>query len=142
MIDLLTALALAAQAAPSAPSALGDIRMYLFYNGTGQLSEDVSPPSDFAGWNTTIRADDLLIVADIRTTGEQFVSAPELRIVARGPRNRILGQRRFRGILTSDEGHAYLPLWINDVTCAGDVHVTVTYGSQTRTETIALHCGE
>lgn len=141
MIIGIAAAALAAQTPAPAAATLGDIRMHLFYNGTGRLSEDVSPPSDFAGWNTTIRADDLVIVAEVRTTGEQFLERPELRIVARAGR-RVLGQRSFRGILTSDAGRAYLPLWLNDVTCAGDVRVTVTFGTQTRTETIALHCGE
>src|SRR5207253_10975843 len=98
--------------------------------------------NDIAGWHTTIHADDLVIVAEIRTRGEQFFDRPALRIVARGPHNRILGQRSFRGILTSDQGRAYLPLWLNDVTCAGDIQVTVTYGAQVRIETVALHCGE
>jgi hypothetical protein len=142
MIELIATAALAVQSQPTAPAELGDIRMYLLWHATGQLSEDVSPPSDFAGWNTTTRADDLLIVAEVRTTGEQYFDRPALRIVARGPHNRIIGQRSFRGILTSDAGRAFLPLWLNDVTCAGDIQVTVTYGAQTRTETIALHCGE
>ena len=142
MIDLIAAAALAAQSTPTAPALLGDIRMFLLWHTTGQLSEDVSPPSDFAGWNTTTRADDLLITAEVRTTGEQFFDRPALRIVARGARGRILGQRSFRAILTSDAGRAYLPLWLNDVTCEGDIQVTVTYGTQTRTETLPLNCGE
>ena len=142
MIDLIAAVALAAQSTPTAPAELGDIRMYLLMHATGQLSEDVSPPSGFGGWNTTIHADDLLITAEVRTRGEQFFDRPALRIVARGARGRILGQRSFRAILTSDAGRAYLPLWLNDVTCEGDIQVTVTYGTQTRTETIPLHCGE
>ncbi len=28
------------------------------------------------------------------------------------------------------------------LTCAGDIQVTVTYGTQTRTERLSLHCGE
>ena len=142
MIDLIAAAALAAQSTPTAPAELGDIRMHLFWRATGQLSVDISQPNDIAGWNTTIHADDLVIVAEIRTSGEQFFDRPALRIVARGAHGRILGQRSFRGILTSDEGRAYLPLWLNDVTCAGDIQVTVTYGAQTRSETVALHCGE
>ena len=142
MIGLTVAAAIAAQSTPTAPAELGDIRMFLLWHATGRLSEDVSPPSDFAGWNTTTRADDLLITAEIRTNGEQFFDRPALRIVARGAHGRILGQRSFRGILTSEAGRAYLPLWLNDVTCEGDIQVTVTYGGQTRTETIALHCGE
>ena len=142
MIDLIAAAALAAQSTPTAPAELGDIRMFLLMHATGQLSEDVSPPSTFGGWNTTIHADDLLVTAEIRTTGEQFFDRPTLRIVARGARGRVLGQRSFRGVLTSEQGRAYLPLWLNDVTCEGDIQVTVTYGTQTRSETIPMHCGE
>ena len=142
MFDLIAVAALAAQSRPTAPAELGDIRMHLFWHATGQLSADITQPNDFAGWNTTIHADDLVIVAELRTTGEQFFDRPALRIVARGDHGRILGQRSFRGILTSEAGRAYLPLWINDVTCAGDIQVTVTYGAQTRSETVALHCGE
>lgn len=142
MIGLITAAALAAQSTPTAPAELGDIRMFLLLRATGQLSGDITQPNDFAGWNTTIQADDVLITAEVRTRGEQYFDRPALTIVARGPRGRILGQRSFRGILTSDQGTAYLPLWLNDVTCAGDIQVTVTYGAQRRTETVALHCGE
>jgi len=140
MIDLIAAAAMAAQAQAPVASELGDIRMHLFYNRRGELSEDISPPNQFAGWNTTIEADDVLIVAEVRTTGEQFIERP-LRIVARRA-GRILGQRRFGAILTSDAGRAYLPLYLTDVTCGGDVQVTVTYGSQTRSETVTFECGE
>ena len=91
MIDLIAAAALAARSTPTAPAELGDIRMFLLWHATGQLSEDVSPPSDFAGWNTTTRADDLLITAEVRTRGEQFFDRPALRIVVRGAHGRILG---------------------------------------------------
>jgi len=46
-----------------------------------------------------------------------------------------------RGLAEGND-RANLPLWLNDATCAGDIQVTVTYGAQRRTETIALHCGE
>jgi hypothetical protein len=145
---ILAALALAAVPAAPPIAHLGEIRMHLFYTGTGQVSPDISPPYAFAGWNTAIGggeaagpADDLVVVAEVRADGEQYVERP-LTIVARGPRGRILGQRRFASLLTSDAGRAYLPLWLNDVTCAGDIRVTVTYGAETRTETLQLHCGE
>ena len=144
---LLAALA-AAVPHPVPPSHLGEIRMHLFYSGTGQLSPDVSPPRNFAGWNTIIGegdsagpADDMVVVAEVIAEGEQFIERP-LRIVARGPRGRVLGQRSFGAVSTSHQGRAYLPLWLNDVTCAGDVRVTVSYGAETRSETLQLHCGE
>jgi len=136
------------QAATPPASQLADLRMHLFYTESGRLSPDISPPHAAAGWNRVVsegsadeHADDLVIVAEIRTVGEQYIERP-LRIVARGPNSRILGQRRFNGILTSEAGRAYLPLWLNDVTCAGDIVVTVTYGSETRTETLQMRCGE
>jgi hypothetical protein len=134
-------LALLAAALAAAPSHLGEIRMHLFENATGRLSDDISPPSDFTGWNTTLRADDLVVVAEVVTTGEQFISRP-LTIVARRRGGRLLGQRSFRAILTSHEGHAFLPLWLSDVTCAGEVEITVTYGREIRRETLSLECGE
>lgn len=142
MIQLIAAGMLAAQVQTPVASELGDVRMHLFSNRTGRLSEDLTAPdSQFAGWNTLFEADDLVVVAEVRTTGEQFIERP-LRIVVRGPRNRILGQRVFRGILTSEAGRAYLPLFLNDITCAGDIQVTVTYGTDTHTERLSLRCGE
>ena len=45
-------------------------------------------------------------------------------------------------LAAAPHGHAGLPLWLNDVTCAGDVRVTVSYGAETRSEMPQLHCGE
>ncbi|MEA3014943.1 MAG: hypothetical protein QOD42_3488 [Sphingomonadales bacterium] len=141
MIDLIAAAALAAQ--PPAPVAaeLGNIRMRLFYRGSGELSENIAPPAQFAGWNTLFSADDMVVVAELRTAGEQHIGQP-LRIVARGRNNRVLAQRTFRSILTSSEGRAFLPLYLNDVACAGTIQVTVTFGRQSRAETLTLECGE
>ena len=145
MIELIAAAALAAQAQAPAPAPaaaeLGNIRMHLFYRGSGELSENIAPPAQFAGWNTLFSADDMVVVAELRTNGEQHIGRP-LRIVARGRNGRVLGQRTYRSILTSSEGRAYLPLYLNDVACAGNVQVSVTFGRQTRTATLTLECGE
>jgi len=149
MPSLLAAALLAAQpAAPPPPSQLGEIRMHLFYEATGRLSRDISPPNDFSGWNTIIGegsaeeyADDLVVVVEVRTSGHHFLETP-LRIVARGRNNRIIAQRRFATTLTSGAGRAYRALWLNDVGCEGRVVVTASYGSQSRSETLSLDCGE
>lgn len=141
MIDLIAAAALAAQTPAPVAAELGNIRMHLFYRGSGELSENIAPPAQFAGWNTLFEADDMVVVAELRTTGQQNIDRP-LRIVARGQGNRVLGQRSYRSILTSSEGRAYLPLYLNDVACAGNVQVTVTFGRQIRTETLTFECGE
>lgn len=140
MIDLIVAAALAAQDTPPPPSELGALSAYLLSNRTGQLSEDISPPDSGGHWNRVLEGDDIVVMQEVRTTGEQYLERP-LRIVARAGR-RILAQRTYRGILTTDEGRAYQHLVVPDATCAGDIQVTVTYGAQTLTETLQMRCGE
>ena len=147
MISSLAALALAGN--QPAAATLGEIRMHLFYQETGRLSPDISPPASFAGWNVGIgegdaeeAANDLLVVVEMRADGEQFVEMP-LRVVARGGEgNRILGERRWDSVLTSAGGRSYLPLYLRDVGCAGEIRVTATFGSANRSETLSLECGE
>ena len=147
MIMSLAALALAA--AQPAAGTLGDIRMHLFYQETGRLSPDISPPATFTGWNTGIgegdaeeAADDLVVVVEVRADGHQFIETP-LRVVARGGEgNRVLAERRWDSVLTSEAGRAYLPLYLRDVGCAGEIRVTATFGSANRSETLTLDCGE
>lgn len=126
---------------------LGEIRMHLFYQGTGRLSRDISPPNEFIGWNTSIGAgsaeeyaDDLVVVVEVRANGHQFIEQP-LRIVARNGR-RVLAQRSIPDTLTTQAGRAYHVLWIPDATCAGVIRVTASFGRETRSEAIALNCGE
>ena len=140
MIVWMTALAVAAQGQTAAASELGELRAYLLSNLTGQLSEDLSPPASGGHWNRVLEGDDIVVMQEIRTTGEQFLDRP-LRIVARVGR-RILAQRTYNGILTSNEGRAYQHLVIPDATCGGDIQVTVTYGTQSRSETLQMRCGE
>ena len=139
MIDLIAAAAFAAQEPPPRAE-LGEIRAYILSNRTGQLTEDISPPDSGGHWNRVLEGDDIVIFAEIRTTGEQYIERP-LRIVARAGR-RILGQRTHNGILTTSEGRAWLPLFLLNATCAGDIQVTATFGTQTRTETLQMRCGE
>ena len=145
----LAALLLAmAQAVPLVPVELGEIRMHLFYEHSGQLSDDISPPRDFAAWNTVTGggeagqpANDLLIVAELRTEGQQSIQSP-VRITASNERGRVLADRRFPDLFTSEAGRAYAPLWLPDAGCAGRIDVTVKFRNQIRTETLTLNCGE
>lgn len=141
-------LALAASTAQPATAELGEIRMHLFYTYSGQLSDDVSPPRAFAGWNVVIGegdalepADDLLVVVEVRADGHQFVEGP-LHVVARGRDDRLIAERRFDAALTSDNGSSFNPLWLTDVGCEGEIRVTATFAGRTSTETLELHCGE
>jgi hypothetical protein len=140
MIELIAAAVLAAAQEPQPASELGELRAYILSNRTGQYSDDISPPESGGHWNRVLEGDDIVVTQEIRTSGEQFLERP-LRIVARVGR-RLLAQRSNRGILTTEAGRAFQHLVVPDSTCAGDIQVTVTYGTQIRTETVALHCGE
>ena len=138
--------ALLAVLQPSAP-VLGEIQIHLFYQNTGRLSPDVSPPADFTGWNTVIGegdsdepATDMLVVAELRADGQQSISTPVHITVRAG--GRTLASRTFNGALTSEQGRAYLPVWLRDATCSGDILVEVRFAQQRRTETLTLNCGE
>jgi hypothetical protein len=148
VILALVAAAAAAQPAPPSTGTLGEIRMHLFYKESGRLSRDISPPNEFVGWNTIISegdaeeaADDLLVVVELRAAGEQNLDRP-LRIEVRNRSGRTIGRRDIAGTLTSGDGRAYHPLLLQDVGCEGTMRVTASFGAESRTEEIALNCGE
>jgi len=142
---IVAALALAL-ATPQKSVTLSDIRMHLFYETTGRLSPDLTQQRDFAGWNVIIGAgsaeepaDDLLVVAELRSTGEQFVQTP-LKIVATA-HGKVLASRVYRTFLMQN-GQVALPVWVKNAGCAGTISVTVTFGAQRRSEKLTLQCGE
>lgn len=127
---------------------LADIQMHLFYEASGRLSPDLTQQSDFAGWNVITGggsseepANDLLAVIKLKSSGEQFVNTP-LRIVVTGAKGKTLVSRAFRSFLIPKGGSAYLPVWVSDAGCAGEIKVTAQFGKQTRSESLGLECGE
>ena len=144
IVASLTLLAAASQATPT----LTDIRMHLFYEATGRLSPDLTQQTDFAGWNVIIGegsaeepANDLLVVAELKTSDEEFVRTP-LRIFVTDAKGKTLASREYRTFLIPKGGRAYLPVWVKNAGCAGTVKVNVRFGNQRRLETLELECGE
>lgn len=124
------------------------IRLHLFYEETGRLSEDISPPREYIGWNTIIGegeaeeiANDLLVAVEVRTVSKENVTQA-LQVVARGAKNRLIASRTFNDILTSEKGRAFKALLLRDVGCEGDVQVTATLGKSVKTTKLSLNCGE
>lgn len=151
MFQSLTVMLMAAAASQPASepvnASLGEIRMHLVYQETGRLSPDISPPNSFAGHNVIIgegsaeeNANDVLVLAEVRANGHQSFTGP-VAVSARVGR-RTIGSRRFNSMLTSNAGRTYLPLYLQDVGCAGNIQVEVRFGRERRTETLSLHCGE
>ncbi len=135
---------------------MGEIEVRLFYKGTGRLSENVlGKKQEFAFHNTIIGegdaeeyADDLLVSVTMSAgkfgtpeANHKYAGAP-VELVASDSTGKVLGRRVHKGVLTSYEGTERKVLWLNDVTCAGRVIVTATYGQQTKTAKLILGCGE
>jgi hypothetical protein len=144
MIDLMAAAAGAAMQ----PVALGEIRMHLFYQGTGRLSPDISPPHPFTAANTIIgegdaeeSADDLLVAVELRSDGQRTIDEP-LHIIVRGEGGAILAERRILSATTSAQGRVWLPLWVPAIGCAGALSVTATFGAQRAVESMSFYCNE
>jgi hypothetical protein len=140
---------LAAQAQPATPvpPRVGAFRMQLFYENSGRLSKDISPPVEFTGWNTIIgegsaeeAANDLLVTVEVRGPPGELIEAP-LSLVARA-NGKVVAQRRFEGLLTTVEGRTWKALWLPDVGCAGRIEVTATIGKSARKSVLSLDCGE
>ncbi|MEA3065668.1 MAG: hypothetical protein QOJ27_2120 [Sphingomonadales bacterium] len=145
MLALLLAAAAPAAQAPT----IGTVRMHLFLEETGKLSPNIAPPAEFTGWNTIIgegsapeAANDLLVVVEVRNGGGEANLTQPLIVVARGPKGKLLGQRRYTNLLSSGEGRVWKGLWLGDVGCAGHIEVTATIGRSTRKSAIDLDCGE
>ena len=113
--------------ADAGPAHLGQSQVRLWYQGTGRLSEDIAPPKAVPLWNSIIgegaaeeNADEALFTVEIRTAGEQNVAQP-LVLIASDKAGKVLSQRTFKSMMTSEAGAAVMPLWVRNIGCAGTV---------------------
>lgn len=134
-------------ATPATAAEIDAIRLHLFYEATGRLSPDIASPASFTAWNTIIGegdaeepASDLLVAVVVRADGHQFIETP-LRIRATNAEGRLLGERVFDAVLTSDEGVTVKPLWLSDVGCE-EINVIASMGSSHAETRLVLDCGE
>jgi hypothetical protein len=142
------AVLLGAGPARAAPR-IGEIRVHLLYEATGQVSPNIAPPADFTGWNTIIGegdadepANDLLILVEvIGNGGEENLGMP-LTITARGRGGRVIARRQVPTMLTSGARRVWKSLWLGGVGCEGRIEVVATIGSSSERARVNLDCGE
>lgn len=135
---------------------MSDVQARLFYSETGRFSDDIlARKKAFTFWNTIIgagdaeeNADDLLVSVSLSAgkfgtpeDNEQNIDGP-LTIKATDARGKVLGSRTFKNMLTGVGGSTTLPLWLNDVTCAGRVTVEARFAGKTKTAVLEMDCGE
>lgn len=157
MLMLLLASAAFAQAGgPASSVTMGDVEVRLFYKETGRLSDNVlGRKKDFTFHNTVIgegdaeeSADDVLVSVAMSAgkfgtpeDNHKFVNSP-VELVARDRTGRILGRRKHDSVLTSYAGKDVKVLWLNDVTCTGEVTITALYAGKSKSTKVVMGCGE
>jgi hypothetical protein len=57
-------------------------------------------------------------------------------------KGKVVGRRAWHNVLTSKDGTVVLPLWLNDVGCAGQLNISASYNGATKTGRLELDCGE
>lgn len=126
---------------------IGDLKVRLWYEATGRLSEDVSAP-DFPLWNSIIGeggaeepANDVLVTVEVvGSGGQQNVTTPLLVTLDRDDQNSMTFVSD--GLFIDSNGRTTKGFWIQDLTCAGPVKITARIGTQTKTLSVNFDCGE
>lgn len=120
----------------------------LWYEETGKLSENLATSPNFTLWNTIIgegdaeeQADEALFTVDLRTDGQQNIVQP-LVLTATDAGGKVLGKRTFANLLTGEAGNLALPLWVEDIGCAGRVTFKAQFGADVRSVVLDFNCGE
>ncbi|OHB30102.1 MAG: hypothetical protein A2790_05010 [Phenylobacterium sp. RIFCSPHIGHO2_01_FULL_69_31] len=138
----------AARSSSPEPS-LGALQVRLWYEATGNLSENIAPPASFAAWNIIIAegdarevANDALFTVDvISNRGAAHIDTP-LKLTVRNARGRVLASKTIATTLTSTTGRAVKGLWLSEVGCAGSLTFEARLGASRKQATIDLRCGE
>jgi hypothetical protein len=130
------------------------LEVKLFYKETGRLSDDIlARAKPFVAWNTIIgegdaeeSADDILVVAVLSSgkwdsDNEVFSEFP-LSIKVTDSKGKILGSRVFDSVLTSDKGLESKALWLQNVTCAGDILIETKFNGKIKQAHVEFNCGE
>ena len=119
----------------------------LLYERSGKLSKNILPPAKFEGHNIIIGegdaeepANDILITVGLAADGDEATTTVPLtiKITARG---KVLAQRTVKAVLLT-KGRAYRSVLVQDGTCAGEMVVEATLGTQKKTAKVILACGE
>lgn len=146
---LLASLPIGASAAQKEPKVtIEAIRIQLFYENTGKLSDNLSPPAKFSGWNTIIGEGDAkepatdILASVILSADQKDKTAPyPLTIIARNNKGKVLAERTWKDLLFIEK-KLIKALFVPNAGCAERLNIEARFGDQTKTTGIKLACGE
>ncbi|MEP0190556.1 MAG: hypothetical protein ABJP70_08035 [Erythrobacter sp.] len=124
-----------------------DITAHMFYEQSGDISEDITSEPDFTGWNVVIgegsaseNVNDVMVMVLIEADEEVYAEAVLSITVRAGENNEVVAQRSIDGLLLDEKTHR--AIMIDDAGCMGEITIEAKFGSSVRKETIRLECGE
>jgi hypothetical protein len=143
-------LAVSGRMAAAQNATIEDIRVQLFYEYSGALSDDLTKRKDLALWNTMIGAGDakqpansFLVSVAVKGQPETFDKAAALTVsVTEDKRKRKVAEKAFSGILFGPEGNVVKAIFVMDTVC---VPLTVTAklkSGASKTVSLPFKCGE
>jgi hypothetical protein len=143
-------LAVSGRMAAAQNATIEDIRVQLFYEYSGALSDDLTKRKDLALWNTMIGAGDakqpansFLVSVAVKGQPETFDKAAALTVsVTEDKRKRKVAEKAFSGILFGPEGKIVKAIFVMDTVC---VPLTVTAklkSGASKTVSLPFKCGE
>jgi hypothetical protein len=138
------AVSVLASPAAAQQSRVESIRMHLFREGTGTLSDDIVANNPGL-WNVIIgeqQANSFLVSVVVSGKPQSYDRDGTLTVtVYDDERKKRVVQRRFRGFLFGKDGRTYKPLLVDDLTCTRVRIVARTRGGA-KSETVTFKCGE
>jgi hypothetical protein len=149
MLATLAMLAASAPAAMAQAPKVGDIRVHLFYERSGTLSEDITK-SKPALFNIIIASGDELkepansFIAAVAITGKPSGfddSDPVIVTVTDEKTRKKIVERRFNAFLFDDKGRVVKPVFVEDKVCA-PVRIVARNKAGTKSVVIPFRCGE
>lgn len=143
---------LAAHGAAAQTVTVEDIRVHLFYERSGKLSEDLTKRQDLTLLNTTIGggdveepADSFLVAAVLHGKPKGFDGATDLTVTVTtdGKRKTKLAERTFSGgILFGPEGQVVKAMMVHNRVCVPLVITAKLKSGSSKTFNLPFRCGE
>ena len=139
---------LAERPRPTDAVRIAAVRMQLVYENSGRLSRDITPPSNFALWNTGAGegdaaepANQAMVSVVLAGRGMERLQHTPLHLTVRGPQGRVLVSRTFNDVFMTG-GRVVRSVMVQNIACAGRVTIEARLGAQRRTSAVNFECGE
>jgi hypothetical protein len=124
------------------------IRVQLFYENSGQLSDDLTKKKDLALWNTIIGEGDsggpataFLASVVLKSKPSSLVKREVVVTIMDDKKKAKVMERRFGGLSFGKDGLLVKPVLVENRTCS-PTNISVSTGTSTKSVALPFECGE